>query len=85
VPQRRVAAATFILAWPILVLPTFLLVQAGGSVYWAWWFATAFLFAAAGCFYLRFRAGKWKSMRVIEPEMEAAPGEIAEADLQGSP
>jgi MATE family multidrug resistance protein len=79
-----VTAATFFLAWPILVLPTYLLVRAGGSVYWAWWFATAFIFAAAGCFYLRFRAGKWKSMRVIEPEMEAPPV-VVNPDLQGSP
>ena len=60
---------TFALAWPIMVIPTFLVVQAGGSVYWAWWFATAHIFAMAGCFYLRFRTGKWKTMRVIEPEM----------------
>jgi MATE family multidrug resistance protein len=69
---RFVTLATFGLAWPIMVLPTFLVVSAGGSVYWAWWFATAHIFAMAGCFYLRFRTGKWKAMRVIEPEMEAA-------------
>jgi MATE family multidrug resistance protein len=69
---RFVTAVTFCLAWPIMVLPTFLVVRAGGSVYWTWWFATAHIFAMAGCFYLRFRAGKWKSMRVIEPEMETA-------------
>jgi MATE family, multidrug efflux pump len=67
---RFVTVATFCLAWPIMVLPTFLVVRAGGSVYWAWWFATAHIFAMAGCFYLRFRTGKWKAMRVIEPEME---------------
>jgi MATE family multidrug resistance protein len=69
---RFVTLATFCLAWPVMVLPTFLVVRAGGSVYWAWWFATAHIFAMAGCFYLRFRTGKWKAMRVIEPEMEAA-------------
>lgn len=68
---RYVTLATFCLAWPIMVLPTFLVVQSGGSVYWAWWFATAHIFAMAACFSLRFRSGKWKSMRVIEPEMEA--------------
>jgi MATE family multidrug resistance protein len=67
---RFVTMATFCLAWPIMVLPTYLVVRAGGSVYWAWWFATAHIFAMAGCFYLRFRSGKWKAMRVIEPEME---------------
>jgi MATE family multidrug resistance protein len=69
---RFVTAATFLLAWPVMVLPTYLVVRSGGSVYWAWWFATAHIFAMSACFYLRFRAGKWKSMRVIEPEMEAA-------------
>jgi len=69
---RFVTLATFCLAWPIMVLPTYLVVRAGGSVYWAWWFATAHIFAMAACFYLRFRHGKWKTMRVIEPEMEAA-------------
>jgi MATE family multidrug resistance protein len=69
---RFVTLATFCLAWPIMVLPTYLVVRAGGSVYWAWWFATAHIFAMAACFYLRFRSGKWKKMRVIEPEMEAA-------------
>ena len=67
---RFVTLVTFCLAWPIMVLPTYLVVRAGGSVYWAWWFATAHIFAMAGCFYLRFRTGKWKAMRVIEPEME---------------
>jgi MATE family multidrug resistance protein len=70
---RFVTVATFCLAWPVMVLPTYLVVRAGGSVYWAWWFATAHIFAMATCFYLRFRIGKWKGMRVIEPELEAAP------------
>ena len=68
---RFVTLATFCLAWPVMVLPTYLVVRAGGSVYWAWWFATAHIFAMATCFYLRFRAGKWKTMRVIEPELGA--------------
>src|SRR5262245_17407022 len=70
---RFVTLATFCLAWPVMVLPTYLVVSSGGSVYWAWWFATAHIFAMAACFYLRFRTGKWKSMRVIEPGIEAAP------------
>jgi MATE family multidrug resistance protein len=70
---RFVTLATFCLAWPVMVLPTYLVARAGGSVYWAWWFATAHIFAMAACFFLRFRTGKWKAMRVIEPEMAAAP------------
>jgi MATE family multidrug resistance protein len=63
---RFVSMLTFALAWPIMVVPTFLVVRAGGSIYLAWMFATAYIFAMAACFYLRFRTGKWKSMRVIE-------------------
>jgi MATE family multidrug resistance protein len=74
---RFVTMVTFCLAWPIMVVPTFLVVQAGGSVYWTWWFATAHIIAMAVCFALRFRSGKWKTMRVIEAapaaEVESAP------------
>jgi len=69
---RFVTVITFCLAWPILILPTYLVVRAGGNVYWTWWFATAHIIAMSACFYLRFRAGKWKSMRVIEPTLEAS-------------
>jgi MATE family multidrug resistance protein len=68
---RFVTLATFCLAWPVMVIPTCLVVWAGGSVYWAWGFATAHIFAMAACFYLRFRTGKWKAMRVIEPQLDA--------------
>jgi multidrug resistance protein, MATE family len=70
---RFVTLVTFCLAWPVMVVPTYLVVRSGGSVYWAWWFATAHIFAMAACFYLRFRTGRWKLMRVIEPELEAVP------------
>lgn len=69
---RFVTLATFLLAWPIMVVPTILVVRAGGDVNWAWWFATAHICAMALCFFLRFRTGKWKAMRVIEPAIEAA-------------
>ena len=63
---RFVSLLTFALAWPIMVVPTFLVVRAGGNLYWAWGFATAYIIAMAACFTLRFRSGRWKSMRVIE-------------------
>jgi len=63
---RFVSLLTFALAWPIMVVPTFLVVRAGGSIYAAWVFATAYIIAMAVCFFLRFRSGRWKSMRVIE-------------------
>jgi MATE family multidrug resistance protein len=76
-----VSLMTFCLAWPVMVIPTFLVVNLGGSVYWAWAFASAHIFAMALTFYLRFRTGKWKAMRVIEqapvpePQDEAPPAE----------
>lgn len=68
---RFVTLLTFCLAWPIMVVPTYLVVRSGWSLYWAWGFATAHIFAMAVCFWFRFRSGKWKTMRVIE----AAPVE----------
>jgi MATE family multidrug resistance protein len=62
-----VTALTFALAWPLMVIPTALTVWLGGNVYWCWAFATAHICGMAVCFWFRFRSGKWKSMRVIEP------------------
>ena len=38
---RFVSLLTFALAWPIMVVPTAIVVGTGASVYWAWGFATA--------------------------------------------
>ena len=67
---RFVSLLTFALAWPIMVVPTFVVVRTGASIYSAWVFATAYIVAMAVCFFLRFRTGKWKSMRVIEAAPE---------------
>jgi MATE family multidrug resistance protein len=72
---RYVSVLTFVLAWPIMVAPTYALVRAGGSILWAWVFATAYILAMAACFALRFRSGKWKGMRVIEAS--SGPGDTA--------
>ncbi len=66
---RFVTLLTFALAWPIMVVPTYVLVREGGSILWAWIFASAYILAMAVCFLWRFRSGKWKTMRVIEPEV----------------
>ncbi len=71
---RFVSLLTFALAWPLMVVPTYVVVQLDATLYWAWASATAYIVAIAGCFYWRFRSGKWKTMRVIE---EAPPGESA--------
>ncbi len=36
------------------------------DVYGAWWFITAWVWALAAVYFLRYRTGKWKSMRVID-------------------
>ena len=56
-----------------MVLPTFVAVYLGASVYWAWAFATAHIVAMAFCFMWRFGMGKWKSMRVIEKGVPEEP------------
>jgi MATE family multidrug resistance protein len=38
----------------------------GWGLYWSWGFASAYILALALTFFLRFRGGRWKSMRVIE-------------------
>ncbi len=63
---RFVTWLTFALAWPLMVLPTYVVVRAGGSVLLAWCFISFYVLVIAVCFWLRFRAGHWKSMRVIE-------------------
>ena len=53
----------------------------------AWVFATAYIVAMAVCFFLRFRTGKWKSMRVIEAAPaggHGAAGEIIADEVNGS-
>ena len=54
-------------AWPLMVVPTWLAWRNGWGVYAAWGFATLYVFSLAICFALRFRAGRWRTMRVIEP------------------
>src|SRR5947199_9553924 len=49
---RFVSLLTFFLAWPIMVVPTFLVMWFEASVHWAWGFATAHILAMAVCFYL---------------------------------
>lgn len=72
---RFVSLLTFALGWPLMVVPTYFIVQYNGSLYWAWIAATTYIVVMAACFLWRFRLGKWKTMRVIEaaPEEEPEP------------
>ena len=68
---RFVTALSLVLAWPLMVIPTWFAWRYDWGLYWAWAFATAFVVVLALAFLARFIQGKWKAMRVIE----AAPME----------
>ncbi len=53
------------LPWPLMVVPTILVRQWPGAVYWAWGAASVFGAVQAIIFLRRFIGGKWKSMSVI--------------------
>jgi MATE family multidrug resistance protein len=71
---RFVTVMAVLLAWPIMVLPTWAVWQRGGGLYWAWTFASLYIVALALVFLWRFYQGRWKTMRVIEtkPAVEAS-------------
>jgi MATE family multidrug resistance protein len=61
-----VSQVSLFLAWPVMVVPSWLAWKFGWGLYWAWGFATAYICVQGLCFLVRFRGGKWRSMRVIE-------------------
>jgi multidrug resistance protein, MATE family len=63
---RFVALLAVGLAWPVLVLPTWLAAKWGWGATGAWVFATIYIGLLAIAFVIRFLGGKWRSMRVIE-------------------
>lgn len=84
---RFVTWAAFGLSIPLMVVPAFEVVESppgswlagvaesvGGKVYLCWAAATLYIFVLAVMFWLRFRGGRWQSMRVIE---SAAPEAVA--------
>jgi MATE family multidrug resistance protein len=71
---RFVTLAALGPAWLVMVVPSYLAVERGWGLYWAWAFASAYIGILAVIFIARFRYGKWTTMRVIEaaPDLEAA-------------
>ena len=66
---RYVMITTVILSVLVLILPVYLAIEVIGSgLMVAWVFATVYIISLGVTFYVRFRGGKWKSMRVIELE-----------------
>ena len=78
---RFVTAVSLLLAWPIMVLPAWASWYYGWGLYWAWTFASAYVIALAFVFLARFRSGKWKSMRVIEPAVTPEGEALQEPSL----
>jgi MATE family multidrug resistance protein len=63
-------AATVVLAWGVMLVPTYVLCVLGpGGVYTAWTAAAAYIFCVGVLMFRRFRRGHWRSMRVIEPRV----------------
>ena len=72
---------TLVLSWSIMVLPVYLsTTYFGAGVRTSFAFIMAYITALAVGFYLRYRGGKWKHMRVIEPE-PVQPTVVAEGPL----
>lgn len=67
---RFVTLMSLLLAWPIMVAPTWAAWVWNWGLFWAWSFASAYVIALALVFLWRFRAGQWKGMRVIEPVID---------------
>jgi len=60
--------ATLGLSWSVMVFPAYVLcVVLGRGVYTGWVAASAYVFLVGLLMVRRFRGGRWKSMRVIEP------------------
>ncbi|MCC6417169.1 MAG: MATE family efflux transporter [Gemmataceae bacterium] len=66
---RFVTLVALLLSFPVMVFPTWLSYRYGWGIYVGWGAATVYVVLLAGTFWTRFQAGKWKSMRVIEPEV----------------
>ena len=77
---RYVMYMSVALSWIVLIIPSYLAIRFAHGVrglYWAWAAATTYVCLLAVVFMLRFIAGKWKTMRVIE----VAPRTVAVAPI----
>jgi MATE family multidrug resistance protein len=53
-------------SWPVMVVPTWVACRLQASLFWPWSFASIYIVLLATIFLIRFRQGRWKTMRVIE-------------------
>jgi MATE family multidrug resistance protein len=63
-----VSLAAVVLSWPLMVVPTWLAWYYHWGLWWAWTFASSYVIALGLTFLVRFRMGRWRSMRVIEKQ-----------------
>ena len=63
---RFVLIVTLALGWGVMAIPSYVAWQLGFGLYAIWGALTVYIVAAGTVCMLRFRGGKWKSMRVIE-------------------
>lgn len=69
---RFVTLAALALSWPLMVVPTWLSWYFNWGLYWAWSFASLYIIVLSFVLLLRFRGGRWKTMRVIEVQQQLA-------------
>jgi MATE family multidrug resistance protein len=77
-----VSVLGLVLAWPVLVIPTWAAYRYQFGMFFAWGAATVFVILLALAFLLRFLSGKWRSMRVIE---ETLPFDVGSTTDLGWP
>jgi MATE family multidrug resistance protein len=71
-------ALTFVLAWLVMLAPAWVgCVVLGAGIYFAWSLASLYVFLLGLLMRRRFRAGHWRSLRVIEPAPLAVEPSVA--------
>ncbi len=75
---RFVMLLAMVVSWPLLVAPAWASWYFGWGLYWAWGFASAYVFVMSCLLLARFRQGKWREMRVIERRPGAADTRVME-------
>jgi MATE family multidrug resistance protein len=70
---RFVTMVALVFAWPVMIIPTWVVTGRGRGLYAAWTFASLYVILLALTFLFRFLQGRWRSMRVIEV---AAPADV---------
>jgi MATE family multidrug resistance protein len=64
---RYPLAATLVLGWVAMLVPAWYLVEHGWGLLAAWVAPTVYVVLLGLLMRRRFQAGRWKSLRVIEP------------------